>query len=207
MFFIVQTILGVLVGSVGFYFLSKYVLINLSPMILNIVKVALVGVIILFAYINYDSIDSKMILTETVELRNTAVQKRLTQISDAQVEYKKVRGTYAGSFNDLIDFLKNDSVVQVKMEGEVPDSLLGQEALALELGIIRRDTTKIPVKEILFTDNFNNIVDSMPYIPFAEGKQFTIATSSIEKNKLKMPVFQDGQFSGHFFLKFFLLFY
>ncbi|NQX99046.1 MAG: hypothetical protein HRT73_14395 [Flavobacteriales bacterium] len=159
-------------------------------MILNIVKVALVGVIILFAYINYDSIDSKMILTETVELRNTAVQKRLTQISDAQVEYKKVRGTYAGSFNDLIDFLKNDSVVQVKMEGEVPDSLLGQEALALELGIIRRDTTKIPVKEILFTDNFNNIVDSMPYIPFAEGKQFTIATSSIEKNKLKMPVFE-----------------
>ncbi|MGB0888360.1 MAG: hypothetical protein ACPGSL_09575 [Vicingaceae bacterium] len=142
------------------------------------------------AYLIWDSIDSKIVLTETVDMRNAVTQERLTQISEAQIEYKKVRGNYASSFDELIGFLKNDSVIQVKMEGEVPDSLLGKEALALEMGIIKRDTSKIPVRNILFTDNFDNIVDSMPYIPFAGGKQFTIAVNTIEKNKIKLPVFE-----------------
>jgi len=155
-----------------------------------IIQVALAIAAAGMAFLIWNSIDSKMVLTETVDMRNAATQERLTHISEAQIEYKKVRGTYAASFDDLIYFLKNDSVIQVKMEGEVPDSLLGKEALALEMGIIKRDTSKIPVKEILFMENFNNIVDSMPYIPFSGGKQFTVAVSSIEKNKLKMPVFE-----------------
>lgn len=142
------------------------------------------------AYMIWNSIDSKIVLTETVELRRDAAKERLTQIGDAQIEYKKIKGTYAGSFDALVDFLENDSIVQVKMEGEVPDSLLGKEALALEMGIIRRDTTKIPVREILFIENFRNVVDSMAYIPFANGKQFTIKAGAIEKNKMQVPVFE-----------------
>ena len=142
------------------------------------------------AYMIWDSIDSKIALTETVKVRRTEVKERLTQISEAQIEYKKVRGAYAGSFDALTNFLKNDSIVQVKMEGEVPDSLLGKEALALEMGIIKRDTTKIPVREILFADNFDKIVDNMAIIPFAEGKQFTIKAGAIEKNKNQVSVFE-----------------
>jgi hypothetical protein len=142
------------------------------------------------AYMIWDSIDSKIILTETVEIRRNEVKERLTQISDAQIEYKKIRGSYAGSFDDLTNFLKNDSVVQVKMEGEVPDSLLGKEALALEMGIIKRDTTKIPVRNILFSDNFDEVVANLAIIPFAEGKQFTIKAGAIEKNKNQIPVFE-----------------
>ena len=142
------------------------------------------------AYMIWDSIDSKIVLTETVKVRRNEVKERLTQISEAQIEYKKVRGAYAGSFDALTNFLKNDSIVQVKMEGEVPDSLLGKEALALEMGIIKRDTTKIPVREILFTDNFDKIVDNMSIIPFAEGKQFTIKAGAIEKNKNQVSVFE-----------------
>lgn len=142
------------------------------------------------AYMIWDSIDSKIVLTETVKVRRNEVKERLTQISEAQIEYKKVRGAYAGSFDALTNFLKNDSIVQVKMEGEVPDSLLGKEALALEMGIIKRDTTKIPVREILFTDNFDKIVANMSIIPFAEGKQFTIKAGAIEKNKNQVSVFE-----------------
>jgi hypothetical protein len=144
----------------------------------------------LIAYMIWDSIDSKIVLTETVEIRRTEVKARLTQISDAQIEYKKVRGAYAGSFDALTDFLKNDSIIQVKMEGEVPDSLLGKEALALEMGIIKRDTTKIPVREILFTDNFDEIVANLAIIPNTDGKQFTIKAGAIEKHKNQVPVFE-----------------
>jgi len=155
-----------------------------------IIQIALAIASVGIAYLIWNSIDSKIVLTESVEVRNAATQERLTHISEAQIEYKKVRGTYAASFDDLIYFLKNDSVIQVKMEGEVPDSLIGQEALALEMGIIKRDTTKIPVQDILFMENFNSIVDSLAYIPYSGGKEFTIAVSTIEKSKMTMPVFE-----------------
>tara|TARA_B100000809_G_C15134616_1_gene530003 strand:+ start:3721 stop:4314 length:594 start_codon:yes stop_codon:yes gene_type:complete len=155
-----------------------------------IVQIVLAIASVGMAYLIWNSIDSKIILTESVDVRNAVTQERLTHISEAQIEYKKVRGTYAASFDDLIHFLKNDSVVQVKMEGEVPDSLIGQEALALEMGIIKRDTTKIPVQDILFVENFNSIVDSLAYIPYSGGKQFTIAVSTIEKSKIQLPVFE-----------------
>lgn len=153
------------------------------------IQVGLLALSILIGYLIWDSIDSKIVLTETVEARNKVVQAKLEQIRDAQVEYKKVRGEYAGSFDQLTDFLKNDSIPQVKMEGEVPDSLLGKEALALEMGIITRDTTKIPVRNILFTKNFQAIVDSMPYIPYTNGKTFAINSGEIEKGKVKVKVF------------------
>ena len=114
------------------------------------IQIGLVILSIFITYLIWDSIDSKIILTETVDIRNKVVQERLTRISEAQIEYKKVRGTYASSFNDLIDFLENDSIPVVFMDGEVPDSLIGKEALALEMKIITRDTTLTPVKEILF---------------------------------------------------------
>lgn len=153
------------------------------------IQLGLAALAIFIGYLIWDSIESKIVLTETVETRNKVVQAKLEQIRDAQVEYKKVRGEYANSFEKLTDFLQNDSIVQVKMEGEVPDSLLGQEALALEMGIISRDTTKIPVRDILFQDNFNAIVDSMPYIPFASGKTFSINAGEIEKGKVNVKVF------------------
>ncbi len=154
------------------------------------IQLVLAALAIFVAYMVWDSIDSKIVLTETVEKRNKVVQERLEQIRDAQVEYKKVRGEYANSFDKLKDFLMNDSIVQVKMEGEVPDSLLGQEAKALEMGIIKRDTTKIPVKNELFKDNFDAIVDSMMYIPFSGGKQFAIRAGEVEKGKVKVKVFE-----------------
>ena len=154
------------------------------------IQIGLVILSIFITYLIWDSIDSKIILTETVDIRNKVVQERLTRISEAQIEYKKVRGGYASSFNDLIDFLENDSIILVKMEGEVPDSLIGKESLALEMGIIIRDTTKIPVREQLFKENFASIVDSIAYIPFSGGKQFTIASGAVEKNKMNIAVFE-----------------
>ena len=154
------------------------------------IQAGLAIIAIFIGYLIWDSIDSKIILTESVEMRNSAVQERLTNIADAQIEYKKLKGTYAATFDDLINFLENDSVILVKMEGEVPDSLLGKESLALEMGIIVRDTTKIPVREQLFKENFAAIVDSMAYIPYGAGKQFTIAAGAVEKNKMMIAVFE-----------------
>lgn len=180
----------IILAAVALYFLSKYVLVGLSPMLLNIVKIVFVALIAVAAYMNYDSIQSKIELEKEIKKRNQVVQERLENIRDAQIEYKKIKGEYAGNFNNLLDFLKNDSIVLVYSEGEVPDSLIGQEARALELGIIIRDTTKVPVREELFKENFDKVVKDMNIVPFSDGVEFEIASGEIEKGKVMVKVFE-----------------
>ena len=180
----------IILAGIALYFLSKYVLVGLSPMILNIVKIVFVALIAVAAYMNYDSIQSKIELEKEIKKRNQVVQERLENIRDAQIEYKKIKGEYAGDFNKLLDFLNNDSIVLVYSEGEVPDSLIGQEARALELGIIIRDTTKVPVREELFKENFDKVVKDMNIVPFSDGVEFEIASGEIEKGKVMVKVFE-----------------
>lgn len=185
-----ELLIIIILAAVALYFLSKYVLVGLSPMILNIVKIVFVALIAVAAYMNYDSIQSKIELEKEIKKRNKVVQERLEQIRDAQVEYKKIRGEYASNFTQLIDFLNNDSIILVYSEGEVPDSLIGQEARALELKIIIRDTTKVPVREELFKENFDKIVKDMNIVPYSDGKEFEMASGEIEKGKVKVKVFE-----------------
>ena len=72
----------------------------------------------------------------------------------------------------------------------MPDSLIGQEARALELGIIVRDTTKVPVREELFKENFDKVVKDMNIVPFSDGVEFEIAAGEIEKGKVMVKVFE-----------------
>lgn len=180
----------IILSAVALYFLSKYVLVGLSPMILNIVKIVFVVLIAVAAYMNYNSIQSKIELTAEIKKRNHVVQERLEQIRDAQVEYKKIRGEYASNFTQLIDFLTNDSLIIIYSKGNLPDSLIGQESKAIALGIIIRDTTKIPVREELFKENFDKVVSKINLIPYAEGKEFEMASGEIEKGKVKVKVFE-----------------
>ncbi|MBL1231894.1 MAG: hypothetical protein COA31_004150 [Flavobacteriales bacterium] len=185
-----ELLIIIILAGVALYFLSKYVLVGLSPVLLNIVKIVFVALIAVTAYMNYDSIQSKIELEKEIKKRNKVVQERLENIRDAQIEYKKIKGEYAENFNKLLDFLKNDSIVLVYSEGEVPDSLIGQEARALELGIIIRDTTKVPVREELFKENFDKVVKDMNIVPFSDGVEFEIASGEIEKGKVMVKVFE-----------------
>lgn len=145
----------------------------------------------LMAYLIYDSIDSKIKLEKEIAHRTEVVVDHMTHIKDAQIAFKKNKGYYARDFRQLTHFLENDSLVIVKAIGEVPDSLLGKESLALEMGIIIRDTSLIPVRSKMFEgENFEEIIKSMPFIPFSEGKQFDINAGEIEKGKLKVKVFE-----------------
>lgn len=180
----------IILGAVALYFLSKYVFVGLSPMLLNVIKLVFVALIAVAAYMNYDSIQSKIELEKEIKKRNKVVQTKLEKIRDAQIEYKKLKGEYAGSFNQLLDFLNNDSLIIVYSEGEVHDSLLGQEARALELGIIVRDTTKVPVRQELFKEDFDKIVKDMNIVPYSDGVEFEIAAGEIEKGKVMVKVFE-----------------
>ncbi len=155
-----------------------------------VIQLVLIVASLFMGYLVYYSISSKIELEKEVKNRKLVVIERLEQIKEAQINYKKVRGEYANSFEKLRDFLENDSLVVVKAIGDIPDSLIGQESKALRLGIIVRDTSKIAVKSEIFKDNFRKIVDSLDVIPFSGGKKFVINSGEVEKGKVKVKVFE-----------------
>lgn len=155
-----------------------------------VIQLVLIVASAFMGYLIYDSIDSKIELEKEVKHRKAVVIERLEQIKEAQISYKKVRGEYAKSFDQLRDFLTNDSLIVVKAIGVVPDSLLGQEAKALAMGIIVRDTSKIAVRDEMFKGTFQKVVDSLSIIPFSGGSSFSINSGEVEKGKVKVKVFE-----------------
>ena len=126
------------------------------------------------------------------KLRQDAVVENLIQIRDAQVAYKSVFNKYTGSFDTLVSFIKTDSLPLVKMEGSLTDSMIEAgitEIKALALGIIRRDTIRVSVKDSLFS-NVNE--DSIPFIPFLTGgERFEMASSVVTTGSgVKVQVFE-----------------
>ena len=180
----------VLIG-IGTIVLSS-VLISLSNAGIITVKlvVPMVALVVLgaifFVWLDYDSVQNKLEFVKEQKRRQLKVVDRLMDIRSAQVTYKRIHGEYAGTFDDLINHVKFDSISVVKAMGTVPDTLT--ELKAVELGIVSRDTMKISVKDTLFASNFP--VDSLRYVPFSGGQEYKLQSGEIEKNKLNVKVFE-----------------
>ncbi len=137
------------------------------------------------AYFIYDGIQNKIDFRNIAESRREVVQSRLLEVVTAQRQFKSEKGRYSPSFDELINFLKNDSLTIVKAIGNVPDSLT--EIQAVEQGIVIRDTSLIPAITI-FPEGF--AVDSLRIVPFSSGEEFKMNAGVIEKNKVNVNVFE-----------------
>lgn len=137
------------------------------------------------AYFIYDGIQNKIEFRDMAQARRDVVQDRLLNVVKAQKQFKSEKGRYAGNFEELLHFIKNDSLTIIKAIGNVPDSLT--EVQAVEQGIVIRDTSLVPATSI-FEANIN--VDSLPFVPFSNGSRFKMKADIIEKNKVNVNVFE-----------------
>lgn len=161
----------------------------------------------------YDSINRPIEFQENRELREKPIIARLIDIRKAQIEYKDQNNRYAGSFNDLIDFVKNGQKAQVYKQGEITDEQLSrglneQKALrfiandmadsAAACGIedfeafkanFKRDTSFVSVLSSIFPKGFNP--DSLAFVPYSGGAKFELDTvTQFTKSGLPLPLFE-----------------
>ncbi len=143
----------------------------------TVIQIILGIAILALAYFVYESIMTPIRFNKAKDVREQAAIERLIDIREAQKAYKDVHMVYTGSFDTLIDFLKNDSFTITKAIGTIPEELIDElgslrkaREQALEQGLIKRETTKISVKDSLFSEDYP--IDSLRYIPFTDGKEF-----------------------------------
>jgi hypothetical protein len=76
----------------------------------NFLQIVLIIVALGLAYLIYKSIQDPIDFEKAREQRYAATIQRLKDIRKAQLAYKDVYGKFTGSWDTLIDFVKNDSV-------------------------------------------------------------------------------------------------
>lgn len=167
------------------------------------IQLLLWPIIIILAWLVYRSPISLKEFQEETNYRKSAVIQDLKDIRTAQIAFKDKYRVYAGDFNSLLYFVKNDSLAVVKAIGETPDSLTEDQALLA--GIISRDTVFVPVYQTIYNQDYLDTRDSrfpfdlekLSMVPFSD-KTFSIESGNIEKGKVVVQVFEVSTTFGTF---------
>lgn len=143
----------------------------------TVIQIFLVIAIILLGYLVLESIMTPIRFNKERTIRERAVISRLIDIREVQKAFKDLRVNYTYNFDTLIDFVKKDSFTLVKAIGLIPEELIDEtkdirkaREIALQRGIIRRETTKISVRDSLFKKDFS--IDSLRYVPYTNKHEF-----------------------------------
>lgn len=156
-----------------------------------LIHVLLAALIVFLAYATVQSIARPIEFQKEQQKRYAETIQKLKDIRTAEGAFKEVNGDYTASFDTLIDFLKTGEFSIIRKIGEIPEDLLGQisEKEAIQKGMIIRDTTKVSVLDSLYPANYK--VDSLRFIPYSGGREFTLKKGVIEtQSKLKVKVFE-----------------
>ena len=137
-------------------------------------KILLIVAVFLLGYMCYRSILNPIEYNDEKARRDDAIITRLIEIRKAQIEYKNIHKTHAGSFDDLEKFLNTEKLPFLIKEGVLTDEQLEKgmtEKEAVKKGLIKRDTMWILAKDTLLGEGYD--VTAMRFVPGVPGEKLT----------------------------------
>ena len=192
-----------IVAAISIAIAGLITILNAVGKINNKISLGVAGVLMLLSvYLiveNYNSIDEPIQFKKEKQRRYSAVIQSLKDLRQIELTYKKENNAFCANMDTLMDFLANDSVTIIVKDGNLPDSLVGQEALAIEMGIITRDTVPTPAMDIAFDADYMKTRDkrypldiaNLRYIPHTENVEFDIDAGEIVRSSgAKVKVFE-----------------
>lgn len=154
-------------------------------------KVLLIAAVLLLVYMCYRSIMTPIEFDKEKETREKAIIARLIDIRKAQIEYKNIHKTHAGSFDDLIKFLNEDRLPFLVKEGVLTDEQLEAgmtEQEAVKKGLIKRDTSWVIAKDTLFGAGYN--VSDLRNVPGTQVQFFMDTATLTSASGYTIKVFE-----------------
>ncbi len=144
--------------------------------------------IVILVYLLVQSIMKPIRFNKERNIREQATIEKLKDIRTMEVAYKDKFEKYTGSFDTLVNFVKNDSFDIVKIIGTYNQDEMTQ-AQALQKGIIKESITKVPVLDSLFRPSYP--VDSIRYVPYTDHAQFQLGAGEVKTGSgVVVQVFQ-----------------
>lgn len=159
----------------------------------TVLQVSLFIVAVVLSFLIYNSIKKPIDFEKAKKARYEVTVERLKDIRKAQLAYKDVYGKFTGSWDTLINFVMNESVINVRKVGELNDSMVEAgitEKKAIEMGLITRDSVRVSALEAIFGKEYD--AKSLKYVPVpGEPAEFHLgATIIITGSGIGVPVFE-----------------
>ncbi len=145
---------------------------------MRIINIVLTVLVLVLFYFLYETINAPIKFNELRTERYDVIEKKLEDIKNAQIAYKDKYGKFAENFNELTKFVKQDTVITIRVIGNPDDTNQ----------VIRRDTLYEPAALAIYGREYP--ADSLAYIPFTNGKKFDISAGEIKTNNVKVKVFE-----------------
>ncbi|MBO5312076.1 MAG: hypothetical protein J6A91_08495 [Bacteroidales bacterium] len=141
------------------------------------------------------------------EYRKGIAVQRLKDIRELQVAYKNVNGKYTADVDSLIMFYKDGKMKVVMQIGSQDDSVAVANTKALKRrkprikpeemlklynegqSLVFKIENEVAVKDTLFNDRENFIVDSLAFIPFC-GDSIIMASTVKKVSGVNVPLFE-----------------
>lgn len=142
------------------------------------INIGLTVVVLALCYFLYRTIAEPIEFEAEKQKRYDAIKERLEDIKTAQIAYKESKGGFANSFEALTDFIKNDSIMLIKVIGNPDDTTI----------TVIRDTTYQSVLANKFDADFNP--DSIAFVPYTGGATFDIEAGKTKSNNVVVMVFE-----------------
>lgn len=161
----------------------------------KVINLVLILITMLLAYWLYASIREPIAFHQERDKRKDAVIATLKKIQIAQDVYRLVTGKYASNFDTLASVINTGKIEVAKLEAD-PSDPTNQDKFI-------KTVTYTMAKDSLFSllgKAFN--VDSLRYIPYANGKAFDIDADTLTHQSSLVNVVQVGtrykEFMGEF---------
>ncbi len=159
----------------------------------TVLQVSLFIVAVVLSFLIYSSIKKPIDFEKAKKARYEVTVEKLKDIRKAQLAYKDVYGKFTGSWDTLINFVMNESVINVRKVGELNDSMVEAgitEKKAIEMGLITRDSIRVSALEAIFGKGYD--AKSLKYVPVpGEPTEFHLgATIIITGSGIGVPVFE-----------------
>lgn len=148
----------------------------------TVIKIVLAVIIIVLAYMIYESIMRPVRFNAATSAREEKVIRRLMDLRTSQMFYKREHNRYTGSFDTLLTFLTKGEIPVVKIIPD-PNDTTFSKTISDTLGYVK-------VADSLFQNRPFFILDSIGYIPYSNGVPFELAAGSIDRGGIKVSVYE-----------------
>jgi hypothetical protein len=147
----------------------------------TIIQVVLLLIIIVLAYLVYQSVNKPLVFNAEKDKREVVVIQDLKDIRSGQQIYKKMYNEYAADFDTLLTFLREGEIPIVKKIPDPEDTTFTRT--------INDTIGYISVVDSLFGRRAHFSLDSLIYIP-GSGERYSLEAGRIERGGLKVHVFE-----------------
>lgn len=152
------------------------------------IELGLFGLIVLLSFLVYNSVKSNIDFENEKLRKQQLTVVKLIKIRDLQSVYESKNDSYSNSWDQLINFALQDSLVFDYKEGDMEDSAAVAEGRAFIKKVKRPAIEKLIADGIIANEKE---LKELRYIPGTD-KEFTIKSGSVMAGGIKMPTFEVG---------------